>query len=77
MHQRHCMCRVVGSRSYSALILSLAPSNRPLTQFFDLSATSRTFLGGTSLLIMVGVALDTMRQMESQMMMRSYEGFLK
>jgi preprotein translocase subunit SecY len=48
-----------------------------LTQFFDLSATSRTFLGGTSLLIMVGVALDTMRQMESQMMMRSYEGFLK
>ena len=45
-------------------------------RYFDLSATSRTFLGGTSLLIMVGVALDTMRQMESQMMMRSYEGFL-
>ena len=34
-------------------------------------------LGGTSILIVVGVALDTMRQMESQMMMRSYEGFLK
>jgi preprotein translocase subunit SecY len=34
-------------------------------------------LGGTSLLIAVGVALDTMRQMESQMMARSYEGFLK
>jgi len=34
-------------------------------------------LGGTSILIAVGVALDTMRQMESQMMMRSYEGFLK
>src|SRR6478752_1780716 len=44
--------------------------------YFDLTSTSRTFLGGTSLLIMVGVALDTMRQMESQMMMRSYEGFL-
>ena len=44
--------------------------------YFDLSTSSRTFLGGTSLLIMVGVALDTMRQMESQMMMRSYEGFL-
>ena len=44
--------------------------------YFDLNTTSRTFLGGTSLLIMVGVALDTMRQMESQMMMRSYEGFL-
>src|SRR5829696_554776 len=34
-------------------------------------------LGGTSVLIAVGVALDTMRQMESQTMMRSYEGFLK
>ncbi|HEX9416550.1 MAG TPA: preprotein translocase subunit SecY [Gaiellaceae bacterium] len=38
--------------------------------------TSRA-LGGTSVLIVVGVALDTMRQMESQMMMRHYEGFLK
>ena len=34
-------------------------------------------LGGTSVLIAVGVALDTMRQMESQMMARHYEGFLK
>lgn len=33
--------------------------------------------GGTSLLIVVGVALDTMRQMESQLLMRHYEGFLK
>ena len=39
-------------------------------------ANSRA-LGGTSVLIVVGVALDTMRQMESQMMARSYEGFLK
>jgi preprotein translocase subunit SecY len=39
-------------------------------------ATGRA-LGGTSVLIAVGVALDTMRQMESQMMMRNYEGFLK
>jgi preprotein translocase subunit SecY len=34
-------------------------------------------LGGTSILIVVGVALDTMRQMEAQLMMRSYEGFLR
>lgn len=33
--------------------------------------------GGTSLLIAVGVALETMRQVESQMMMRNYQGFLK
>jgi preprotein translocase subunit SecY len=41
------------------------------------SQASAGALGGTSVLIAVGVALDTMRQMESQMMMRNYEGFLK
>jgi preprotein translocase subunit SecY len=33
--------------------------------------------GGTSLLITVGVALETMKQLESQLLMRHYEGFLK
>lgn len=33
--------------------------------------------GGTSMLIVVGVALDTMRQMEAQLMMRQYDGFLQ
>jgi preprotein translocase subunit SecY len=36
-----------------------------------------TFFGGTSMLIMVGVLLDTMRQMESHLLMRHYDGFLK
>ena len=35
------------------------------------------FFGGTSMLIMVGVMLDTMRQMESHLLMRHYDGFLK
>jgi preprotein translocase subunit SecY len=35
------------------------------------------YFGGTSLLIVIGVALDTMKQMESQLLMRHYEGFLK
>jgi preprotein translocase subunit SecY len=35
------------------------------------------FFGGTSILIVVGVALDTVKQMEAQLMMRNYEGFLK
>ena len=35
------------------------------------------FFGGTSLLIMVGVMLDTMRQMEAQLLTRQYPGFLK
>jgi preprotein translocase subunit SecY len=36
-----------------------------------------SFMGGTSLLIIVGVMLDTMRQVESQLLMRHYDGFLK
>ena len=33
-------------------------------------------LGGTSIIIMVGVALETIKQLESQLMMRHYKGFL-
>jgi preprotein translocase subunit SecY len=40
-------------------------------------ATRSFYFGGTSLLIVVGVALDTMKQLEAQLMMRNYEGFLK
>jgi preprotein translocase subunit SecY len=36
-----------------------------------------SFMGGTSLLIIVGVLLDTMRQVESHLLMRHYDGFLK
>jgi preprotein translocase subunit SecY len=39
--------------------------------------TANFFFGGTSILIVVGVALDTMKQLEAQLMMRNYEGFLK
>lgn len=34
-------------------------------------------LGGTTVIIVVGVAMDTARQLESQMMMRHYKGFLE
>ena len=39
--------------------------------------TANFFFGGTSILIVIGVALDTMKQLEAQLMMRNYEGFLK
>ena len=35
------------------------------------------FFGGTSLLIMVGVTLDTLKQVESHLLMRHYDGFMK
>jgi preprotein translocase subunit SecY len=42
------------------------------------SQTSANFaFGGTSILIVVGVALETVKQLEAQLMMRNYEGFLK
>jgi preprotein translocase subunit SecY len=45
-------------------------------KFYSFDPTNFPF-GGTSILIAVGVALETMKQIESQLMMRHYEGFLK
>ncbi len=45
-----------------------------ITQITDVRALT---LSSTSLLIMVGVALDTMRQLEAQLLMRNYEGFIR
>lgn len=42
----------------------------------NLTGMSAMSLGGTSIIIVVGVCLDTVKQMESQMMMRHYKGFL-
>lgn len=44
---------------------------------FGIPAMVASFFGGTSLLIIVGVMLDTMRQIESHLLMRHYDGFLK
>jgi preprotein translocase subunit SecY len=43
----------------------------------NLSGLSNVWFGSTSVLILVGVALDTIKQMESQMLMRHYKGFLE
>jgi preprotein translocase subunit SecY len=56
-------------------VVAVAPSI--FIHYFGFSQATARALGGTSVLIVVGVALDTMRQMESQMMMRHYEGFLR
>jgi preprotein translocase subunit SecY len=46
-------------------------------RFMSIPYPVATFFGGTSMLILVGVMLDTMRQMESHLLMRHYDGFLK
>ena len=49
----------------------------PYIAFDLLGVGSRFIFGGTTLLIMVGVGLDTVKQIESQLQQRNYEGFLK
>ncbi len=55
------------------IILSMVFSAAKLTDFAGIGLS----LGGTTLLIVVGVALETVRQLESQMMMRHHKGFLE
>jgi preprotein translocase subunit SecY len=48
-----------------------------VTRQFNVAPSFAQFFGGTGLLIVVGVALDTLQQLESQLMTRHYEGFMK
>ncbi len=57
---------VIGERLYAAL-----------PRFFTEGLGVQFFFGGTSLLIIVGVAMDTVQQVESQLIMRHYDGFMK
>jgi preprotein translocase subunit SecY len=61
----------------SLFLATIAVAPSIFVHYFGFSQATARALGGTSVLIVVGVALDTMRQMESQMMMRHYEGFLR
>ena len=61
-----------------ALFLALVAAAPTLfIKFGGFSQATARSLGGTSVLIVVGVDIDTMRQIESQLSMRSYKGFLK
>ena len=48
-----------------------------VSKYMNVSASFSQFFGGTSLLIMVGVALDTLQQIESHLLMRHYDVFMK
>ncbi len=57
-------------------LLTVAIVPMMLTGVFHIPQVIASFFGGTSLLIIVGVALDTLRVMESHLLVRKYEGFL-
>ncbi len=69
------MTRVTLIGGCGLLIIALVP--QVLRGMMQLPWEMASFFGGTSLLIIVGVALDTLRQMESHLLMRNYDGFLK
>jgi len=69
------MTRVTAGGAVFLLVLAIFPMF--LYSNFQIPFMVAQFFGGTSLLIMVGVTLDTMTQLESHLTMRHYEGFLK
>lgn len=60
--------------SIALAIVAILPA---LAARFGVTPGFSRFYGGTSLLIIVGVALDTLQQIESHLMMRHYDGFMK
>jgi preprotein translocase subunit SecY len=60
-----------------AVLLALVGILPGIAQLFGVQPGFSTFFGGTSLLIMVGVVLDTLQQIETQLLMRQYDGLMK
>jgi len=69
----HVLSRLTAAGSLYLGLVALIP----VVAIGLLSATAQFPLGGTSILIMVGVGLDTVKQIESQLQQRNYEGFLR
>ena len=60
-----------------SLFLALVAIMPALVRLVGVSSQFAQFYGGTSLLILVGVVLDTLQQIESHLLMRHYEGLTK
>jgi preprotein translocase subunit SecY len=60
-----------------AVLLALVGILPGFAQRLGISQSFSSFFGGTSLLIMVGVILDTLQQIETQLLMRQYDGLMK
>ena len=71
----HAMSRITLAGALFLTIIATIPIM--LSKQLDIPQDVSQFFGGTSMLIAVGVLLDTMRQVESHLMMRHYDGFLK
>jgi len=70
------LTRVTLPASFFLALVAVFPSIL-VRQVDGIDYSLASFFGGTSLLIIVGVALDTLQQIESHLLMRNYDGFLK
>ena len=68
------MSRVTLPGSFFLGIISILPA---IAMIFGINNSFASFYGGTSLLILVGVVLDTLQQVESYLLMRHYDGLMK
>ena len=68
------MSRVTLPGSIFLAIIAILPA---IARIFGISDAFASFYGGTSLLILVGVVLDTLQQIESYLLMRHYDGLMK
>ncbi|MEK7707659.1 MAG: preprotein translocase subunit SecY [Verrucomicrobiota bacterium] len=71
----HAMSRITLAGAIFLTVIAIIPII--LSNEMKIPYQVATFFGGTSMLIIVGVMLDTMRQVESHLLMRHYDGFLK
>ncbi len=71
----HAMSRLTLAGAVFLVIIAVIPTVMAVN--FEIPFPVAQFFGGTSLLIMVGVMLDTMRQVESHLAQHHYDGFLK
>ncbi|MDD5438921.1 MAG: preprotein translocase subunit SecY [Candidatus Omnitrophica bacterium] len=69
------MTRITLPGSIALAIIAILPTL--ISEAMKIPYLIASFFGGTGLLIIVGVMLDTMRQVESHLLMRHYEGFMK
>lgn len=71
----YIMTRITLAGAIFLSIIALLPNL--ISGWLNIPYLIASFFGGTAILIVVGVLLDTMRQIESQLLMRHYEGFMK
>lgn len=71
----HVLSRVMFPAAVFFAVIAISPYF--VSKYLNVSTTLSQFFGGTSMLIMVGVSLDTLQQIESHLLMRHYDGFMK